>query len=355
MNYRNNYRRRLKRTSTKAPKVESAATLARREKRLANLLRRLRDLQCDAEFLANERANKDRRREILRERYEKESELRDAADQVKRDARDKAMEEISAIYRRESNQFVDRRPWWEKLTTVIPDFKYSELSLMFAPQEHAEGTRRRNFYPTGDDSNYGTSFGRFFQTEATWRKVVAIEDGYIETCTRIEEDFDREKGKIWTEVELATLAPHKMGHKTIDQIPEVEAALKKCRSQLAEAKRDEQSLREIYRVDDQTIAQAAAHTEQTRTLADKIKPEIRNQFQVSNNCPYCEEELTDKQHADHIYPVSRGGLSTPDNLVFVCDRCNLAKHDMTIREFCVKFELDRNAIESRLLHLGKRI
>ncbi len=42
-------------------------------------------------------------------------------------------------------------------------------------------------------------------------------------------------------------------------------------------------------------------------------------------------------------------------MVFVCGSCNIKKSDKTLREFCLVHGLDRTAIESRLLKLGKRV
>jgi 5-methylcytosine-specific restriction endonuclease McrA len=64
--------------------------------------------------------------------------------------------------------------------------------------------------------------------------------------------------------------------------------------------------------------------------------------------------LGDRPEMDHIYPVVRGGLSEPANLVYVCCECNSRKHDMTLREFAIAYGLDRVRIESVLARLGKR-
>ncbi len=46
-------------------------------------------------------------------------------------------------------------------------------------------------------------------------------------------------------------------------------------------------------------------------------------------CKICGSSANDgvKLHVDHIYPVSRGGKSTNDNLQTLCDRCNMGKSD----------------------------
>ena len=90
-----------------------------------------------------------------------------------------------------------------------------------------------------------------------------------------------------------------------------------------------------------------------RILATSLKSTIkRNEF-----CPYCGIKLNynSKQdvHLDHIYPVSKGGMSTRKNLVYVCGSCNLKKSNLTLRGFIKKYSLDRDKIEIMLEELGK--
>jgi hypothetical protein len=53
---------------------------------------------------------------------------------------------------------------------------------------------------------------------------------------------------------------------------------------------------------------------------------------AGDRCFYCEEVSLDL-HAEHVIPVSRGGVSLPFNLVVSCARCNRAKGTKTGREF----------------------
>ncbi len=75
-----------------------------------------------------------------------------------------------------------------------------------------------------------------------------------------------------------------------------------------------------------------------------------------NSCPYCGRtpEPTESV-ADHIYPVSLGGLSTVDNMVWVCASCNKAKGKLTLRRFCVKMGFDHDEVCATLEGLGKNI
>ena len=71
------------------------------------------------------------------------------------------------------------------------------------------------------------------------------------------------------------------------------------------------------------------------------------------HCPYCSRGLGTQPHADHIYPVAKGGLSTIANMVLVCAECNNKKAEHTLRAFIQLYNLDREAVEARLAELGK--
>jgi 5-methylcytosine-specific restriction endonuclease McrA len=49
-------------------------------------------------------------------------------------------------------------------------------------------------------------------------------------------------------------------------------------------------------------------------------------------CPYCNLPIA-KGHIDHIMPVSKGGTNDGGNLVWVCEKCNHQKRDMTLLQF----------------------
>lgn len=96
-------------------------------------------------------------------------------------------------------------------------------------------------------------------------------------------------------------------------------------------------------------AKAAAFDKSPRDLASQI----RNKLNVQTHCPYCGGELGAEMHADHIYPLSKGGLSVSSNMVFVCVACNMKKRDMTLNAFIKKLDLVREDVEKRLDQLGK--
>lgn len=80
-------------------------------------------------------------------------------------------------------------------------------------------------------------------------------------------------------------------------------------------------------------ALAAAHTNKTRQLAVSVKSRLSEQKNLLECCPYCCNDLGDYPHADHIYPVAKGGLSTVENMVYVCQQCNAKKSDKTLFDF----------------------
>jgi 5-methylcytosine-specific restriction endonuclease McrA len=96
-------------------------------------------------------------------------------------------------------------------------------------------------------------------------------------------------------------------------------------------------------------AKLAQSKKEKRTLAGEVK----SRLQLDHDCPYCGAVLGADKHADHIHPISKGGLSSEVNMVWVCGACNLRKGSMTLAAFIKKFRLDRNVIEARLETLGK--
>jgi 5-methylcytosine-specific restriction endonuclease McrA len=96
-------------------------------------------------------------------------------------------------------------------------------------------------------------------------------------------------------------------------------------------------------------AAAATVTAESRELAAKLRRKMAKQ----GCCPYCGGELGDIPHADHIYPVSKGGRSVERNLVFVCSTCNVKKSKLTLAAFIRTYQFDRDAIEARLTAMGK--
>lgn len=100
---------------------------------------------------------------------------------------------------------------------------------------------------------------------------------------------------------------------------------------------------------DELRAAAASANGTTRKLGSKVRNRIAKQQQ----CPYCGGSLGLTPHADHIYPVSKGGRSVERNMVFVCAPCNTNKAHLTLAAFIKNFNLNREAIEARLTTMEK--
>lgn len=64
------------------------------------------------------------------------------------------------------------------------------------------------------------------------------------------------------------------------------------------------------------------------------RPTKRSIYNRDNGvCAYCERKLTHEEATiDHIYPESRGGKSTWENLVTACGKCNHKKDNRTPKE-----------------------
>lgn len=63
---------------------------------------------------------------------------------------------------------------------------------------------------------------------------------------------------------------------------------------------------------------------------------IQSLKSLGQTCPICKRPYDTSSHRpsiDHILPLSRGGLHTPDNLATICLHCNLRKGARTLGEF----------------------
>lgn len=111
---------------------------------------------------------------------------------------------------------------------------------------------------------------------------------------------------------------------------------------ISKLKETERAKAEIYK------ALAAKNAKEVRAGARTLRSNGDN-----GACPYCGNELGDKPHLDHIYPVSKGGRSTKGNTVMVCAKCNQRKRDKTLSQFIMDECLNRQEIENRLIVLKK--
>jgi len=114
-------------------------------------------------------------------------------------------------------------------------------------------------------------------------------------------------------------------------------------------------LGDLCRVEEDRVARdramAASLMERVRDEADHVKKRLPRTYP----CPYCGGALGTDPCADHIVPVSHGGQSHQNNMVYVCSSCNLRKSNKTLREFAQQQGFNRDDIEKRLIQLGKRV
>jgi 5-methylcytosine-specific restriction endonuclease McrA len=107
-------------------------------------------------------------------------------------------------------------------------------------------------------------------------------------------------------------------------------------------------------------ARAAQTSSEQRDLAKPLrdKRQFNRQRKIVPCCPYCEGVLGDFSgedcaELDHIYPVSKGGLSVLGNTVFVCKNCNRLKGNKTLRHFAGERGYSLEQIFLHLDRLGK--
>ena len=101
-------------------------------------------------------------------------------------------------------------------------------------------------------------------------------------------------------------------------------------------------------------AKVATTNGEKRSQAQKFRRDLHKQLKLLQRCPYCGGTLTEHNaHLDHIYPISKGGLSSLKNLVFVCGRCNINKGDRTLRSFLKAFTLTEKSAHDHLELLRK--
>lgn len=129
-----------------------------------------------------------------------------------------------------------------------------------------------------------------------------------------------------------------------------QAAAKEYRKAESEHKKAQVAERKRAKAE-QRDAMAKAYADKTREQADII----RRRLPRDHPCPYCFSELDARAHADHIHPVSRGGLSTTKNMVYACSGCNQLKSNLTLIQFIWKFKRDAKKISQSLIALGKDI
>jgi 5-methylcytosine-specific restriction endonuclease McrA len=98
------------------------------------------------------------------------------------------------------------------------------------------------------------------------------------------------------------------------------------------------SLRRFQRT---ALPRARGLTRRSRhTLTRHLKRAVKRATMrdCGRRCVYCATPLTPEQATlDHVFPVSKGGLHSPGNLVVACHDCNQLKGDLLPVEFFARY------------------
>jgi HNH endonuclease len=120
---------------------------------------------------------------------------------------------------------------------------------------------------------------------------------------------------------------------------------------LALATKKKSAIEKFEETHGHALAKAASVDGRTRAHANRHRKVVSK----THSCPYCGDLLGEEPHLDHIYPVSKGGLSILENLVWCCADCNILKCDKGLMEFLAENEFDVNAAIARLHKLRKHV
>lgn len=135
---------------------------------------------------------------------------------------------------------------------------------------------------------------------------------------------------------------HSQSHKYATRMSQIQ-------SQLLLAEEKKEALERFDAKHGKAFAKAAAADNQTRIRATSLKRIVKK----TKDCPYCGAELGANPHLDHIYPVSKGGLSIVENLVWCCATCNGLKTDKGLMQFLKGLSIEQTL--TRLHSIGKHV
>ncbi|MBI1309679.1 hypothetical protein GC176_00085 [bacterium] len=99
----------------------------------------------------------------------------------------------------------------------------------------------------------------------------------------------------------------------------------------------------------------ASLRERVRQRGAWLRQFITTRVMPETPCPYCDSPIGDDWQADHIEPVSNGGLSMLSNMVAVCYACNQGKGSRSLAQFIVARGFDFDVVIDRLRQLNKRV
>ncbi len=125
----------------------------------------------------------------------------------------------------------------------------------------------------------------------------------------------------------------------------------KIQERLDLAEQKQEAIERFEEKHGKSFAKAAAVDKQTRSRANSLKRLVKK----TKHCPYCGGDLGSDPHLDHIYPVSKGGLSIMENLVWCCSQCNAVKTDKGLMQFLRERHLPIEKTLDQLHALGKHV
>ena len=103
-------------------------------------------------------------------------------------------------------------------------------------------------------------------------------------------------------------------------------------------------------------AKISAFDNNARVGSQTIKTDLLKKVKGRKKCVYCNKMIPKNDLVlDHIHPVAKGGLSTPQNSILVCSSCNSKKRDLTLRAYCKKYKKDFENISTALERQGKDV
>ena len=151
------------------------------------------------------------------------------------------------------------------------------------------------------------------------------------------------------------------------KIKDAELLLKQCHTDLRKFKFEIVLLKKILfefkrfkkRANErERTAKINAFESKTRSGAQNIKDKLLKAVRIKSkwSCPYCSQASDiNTAEADHIHPVNKGGLTTMQNMVLICKKCNSKKTNLMLRVFCKKQGYNYEEVCDRLERLGKDV
>jgi hypothetical protein len=166
-------------------------------------------------------------------------------------------------------------------------------------------------------------------------------------------ELKQEKAKL-----LALLPEKSRIEDALKLLEDVSSLLKKygtrtshLKEKLALAEEKRAAIERFEKKHGKVFAKGAAADSKIRKRVTSLKSIVKK----TKDCPYCGADLGVEPHLDHIYPVTKGGLSIVENLIWCCSTCNGLKSDKGLMQFLKEQGLPMEQTLTRLHSLGKHV